>query len=90
MNVQFRDHPEPARSAQVKTAIADCDIHPARATASELHPFMARRSIKRARGSGTCGGPGRGLLRRESPVDIGRRPHHGRARMARCLLLGRR
>ena len=32
MNVQFRDRPEPASSVSVKTAIADCDIHPARAT----------------------------------------------------------
>ena len=30
MNVQFR--PEPSASVSVKTAIADCDIHPARAT----------------------------------------------------------
>ena len=29
MNVQFR--PEPSASVSVKTAIADCDIHPARA-----------------------------------------------------------
>src|SRR5205823_3525384 len=37
MNVQFRDRPEPASTAVAKTshikaAIADCDIHPARAT----------------------------------------------------------
>jgi hypothetical protein len=37
MNVQFRNSPEQASSvhaktADVKTAIADCDIHPARAT----------------------------------------------------------
>src|SRR6478752_4532863 len=41
MNVQFR--PEPAASTSVKTAIADCDIHPARATPSELYPFLAKR-----------------------------------------------
>src|SRR3954462_15983124 len=41
MNVQFR--PEPAASVSVKTAIADCDIHPARATATELYPFLAKR-----------------------------------------------
>src|ERR1700741_5187388 len=41
MNVQFR--PEPSASASVKTAIADCDIHPARATASELYPYLAKR-----------------------------------------------
>ena len=41
MNVQFR--PEPSASVSVKTAIADCDIHPARATNEELFPFMATR-----------------------------------------------
>ena len=41
MNVQFR--PEPSASVSVKTAIADCDIHPARATNDELYPFMAKR-----------------------------------------------
>jgi uncharacterized protein len=43
MNMQFRDRPEPASSVDAKTAIADCDIHPARASASELRPFMAAR-----------------------------------------------
>jgi len=43
MNVQFRDRPAPDSSAVVKTAIADCDIHPARATATELYPFLAKR-----------------------------------------------
>jgi hypothetical protein len=41
MNVQFR--PDPSVSVSVKTAIADCDIHPARATGDELYPFMAKR-----------------------------------------------
>ena len=41
MNVQFR--PEPSASVSIKTAIADCDIHPARATNAELFPFMAKR-----------------------------------------------
>ena len=41
MNVQFR--PEPSASVSVKTAIADCDIHPARASNDELFPFMAKR-----------------------------------------------
>ena len=41
MNVQFR--PEPSASVSVKTAIADCDIHPARATNDELYPFLAKR-----------------------------------------------
>jgi predicted TIM-barrel fold metal-dependent hydrolase len=41
MNVQFR--PDPSVSVSVKTAIADCDIHPARATSDELYPLMAKR-----------------------------------------------
>src|SRR3981081_2976463 len=43
MNVQFRTGAESASSVGVKTAIADCDIHPARATATELYPFLAKR-----------------------------------------------
>ena len=43
MNVQFRDRPAPATPVEVKTAIADCDIHPARATGTELYPFLAKR-----------------------------------------------
>src|ERR1700675_243378 len=43
MNVQFRSGAEPASSVGVKTAIADCDIHPARATPTELYPYLARR-----------------------------------------------
>ena len=43
MNVQFRDRPEPASTADIKTAIADCDIHPARATKTELYPYLAKR-----------------------------------------------
>ncbi len=43
MNIQVRDRPEPAPSTSVKTAIADCDIHPARATATELYPYLAKR-----------------------------------------------
>ncbi len=43
MNVQFRGLPEQAASRDAKTAIADCDIHPARATRTELYPFLARR-----------------------------------------------
>ena len=30
-------------TVNVKTAIADCDIHPARATGTELYPFLAKR-----------------------------------------------
>src|SRR5713101_3415151 len=40
MNVQFRNRAEPGSPAAVKTAIADCDIHPARATKTELYPYQ--------------------------------------------------
>src|SRR5216684_1677578 len=43
MNVQFRNRAEPGSPAAVKTAIADCDIHPARATKTELYPYLAKR-----------------------------------------------
>jgi uncharacterized protein len=43
MNVQFRGSPEQASSVHAKTAIADCDIHPARATETELYPYLAKR-----------------------------------------------
>src|SRR2546430_6110709 len=43
MNIQLRDRPEVASSVAAKTAIADCDIHPARATKTELYPFLAKR-----------------------------------------------
>src|SRR3978361_1832254 len=43
MNVQFRDNPESAASVQARTAVADCDIHPARATRTELYPYLAKR-----------------------------------------------
>src|SRR5256714_6192116 len=43
MNMQFRSSSEPASSAGAKAAIADCDIHPARATATELYPYLAKR-----------------------------------------------
>lgn len=43
MNVQFRELPGRAPSVHAKTAIADCDIHPARATATELYPYLAKR-----------------------------------------------
>src|SRR3979490_2096860 len=43
MNVQFRAGAEPASSVAIKSAIADCDIHPARATATELYPYLAKR-----------------------------------------------
>ena len=43
MNVQFRNSPAPGSSVQAKTAVADCDIHPARATKTELYPYLAKR-----------------------------------------------
>src|SRR5215813_11285405 len=43
MNIQLRDLPEQAVPVQAKTAIADCDIHPARATKTELYPWLAKR-----------------------------------------------
>jgi hypothetical protein len=43
MNVQFRDLPERPATAGAKTLIADCDIHPARATTTELYPYLAKR-----------------------------------------------
>src|SRR5713101_5711865 len=43
MNIQVRDRPAEASSVAAKTAIADCDIHPARATKTELYPYLAKR-----------------------------------------------
>src|SRR6476660_513376 len=43
MNVQFRESTEAASPLTVKTAIADCDIHPARATRTALYPYLAKR-----------------------------------------------
>src|SRR3982751_4420917 len=43
MNIQFRESSEAASPLAVKTAIADCDIHPARATRAELYPYLAKR-----------------------------------------------
>ena len=43
MNMQFRSGAQQDSASAIKTAIADCDIHPARATPSELYPFLARR-----------------------------------------------
>src|SRR5215468_909967 len=43
MNMQFSDLPERAVTAGANTAIADCDIHPARATRTELYPYLAKR-----------------------------------------------
>src|SRR6266567_8558194 len=43
MNIQFRESTEAASPLTAKTAIADCDIHPARATKAELYPYLAKR-----------------------------------------------
>ena len=43
MNIQFREQAEAASPLIVKPAIADCDIHPARATRTELYPYLAKR-----------------------------------------------
>ena len=44
MNVQFRDRSAQASSVDAKTAIADCDIHPARKGGlKDLYPYMAKR-----------------------------------------------
>src|SRR6185437_11013770 len=43
MNIQLRDRPEAEAKVTAKTAIADCDIHPARATKTELYPYLAKR-----------------------------------------------
>ncbi len=43
MNIQLRDRPEVESKVAAKVAIADCDIHPARATKQELFPFLAKR-----------------------------------------------
>src|SRR3954453_2676250 len=43
MNIQFREGLEAASPPTTKTAIADCDIHPARATRTELYPYLAKR-----------------------------------------------
>ena len=43
MNMQFRSQAEPGSSSGVKTAIADCDIHPARKKLSDLYPYLAKR-----------------------------------------------
>jgi hypothetical protein len=43
MNIQFRAGPAQASSEGVNTAIADCDIHPARKSLKDLYPYLARR-----------------------------------------------
>ena len=43
MNIQLRAGAGPGSSVHVKAAIADCDIHPARANATELYPYLAKR-----------------------------------------------
>ena len=43
MNIQFRERNDAASPLTINTAIADCDIHPARATRTELYPYLAKR-----------------------------------------------
>ncbi len=43
MNMQFRELPDGNVPVSARTAIADCDIHPTRATKTELYPYLARR-----------------------------------------------
>ncbi|MGC2810897.1 MAG: amidohydrolase family protein [Bradyrhizobium sp.] len=43
MNIQFRAGAAQASSEGVNTAIADCDIHPARKSLKDLYPYLARR-----------------------------------------------
>src|ERR1700723_97804 len=43
MNMQFRPGAQSDAPAGVKTAIADCDIHPARKGPKDLYPYMAKR-----------------------------------------------
>lgn len=47
MNIHFRENTEAASTLTAenatKIAIADCDIHPARATRTELYPYLAKR-----------------------------------------------
>src|SRR3954452_7005676 len=43
MNVQFRAGVQSDSSPAVRTAIADCDIHPARKSPGDLYPFLAKR-----------------------------------------------
>src|SRR3974390_1003713 len=43
MNIQVRERPQTASTVGAKAAIADCDIHPARATRTELYPYLAKR-----------------------------------------------
>ena len=84
MNMQFRDRPEPASSVSVKTAIADCDIHPARATndrtlsVSGQALARASRDLRQACLSGHDGRPAlsEGAAERLAPrrLAAGRRP----------------
>jgi uncharacterized protein len=43
MNVQFRAGVQPDSSLAMRTAIADCDIHPARKSPKDLYPYLAKR-----------------------------------------------
>ncbi len=43
MNIQFRAGPAQDSSQGANTAIADCDIHPARKSLKDLYPYLASR-----------------------------------------------
>src|SRR5258708_5855377 len=43
MNIQFRDAPDPGSSVATQTAIADCDIRPARRKFSDICQYLAKR-----------------------------------------------
>jgi hypothetical protein len=53
MNMQFRSGADQASSAGDKTAIADCDIHPARKGPRDLYPYLAKRWHEHLETSGT-------------------------------------
>ena len=46
MNVQITRKPLPEPANSSKLATADCDIHPARRSDKDLHPYMERRWIE--------------------------------------------
>jgi len=83
MNIQFRERPDRAAVVAAKTAIADCDIHPARATPTELYPYLAKRwhghleTIGPHAYQGMMGGPPHRDHDSDMPSDMGPgdRPH---------------
>src|SRR6201985_3938469 len=43
MNIQVRERPQAESQVVAKAAIADCDFRPARASRTELYPYLAKR-----------------------------------------------